>query len=288
MAVTHHCRGCGEQVSESCPEHPKATVDSIVSSDDEPVATGAVNIVWHGIDHEQYFPGCGVALTKYDAAVTGCGNDWREALEDALECAVQEGWHDAELHTQGQEPPEGKRDDIDAHLESLGHTIDCDDDCEHWESGESLHYYVTLQLKKSTKHVTQGSGNRDQLFRVGFGAYDDTEVYVWSSSADDAFQEACDYAAAKGRWGVFTSLSDDDLAAAAEELDLADEWNEHLAEGNMQEIADQVIQHAEVDLTIIGHTTYNPPAETGLTGPLYVASHEWTVREADVAELTEE
>lgn len=250
-------------------------------------STGAVNIVWHGVDHEQYFPGCGVALTKYDDAVTGCGNDWREALDDALECAAQNGWHDAELHTQGQEPPKALRDDIDSHLESLGHTVDCDDDCEHWESGEGLHYYVTLLLEKSTKHVTQGSGNRDQLFRVGFGAYDDTEVYVWTSSADDAFEEACDYAADKGWWGVFTSLDDGDMRDAAKGLGYAwDGWDSFNPCEHREHEA--ILARAEADLTVIGHTTYNPPADTGLTGPLYVASHEWTVREADVAELTEE
>jgi hypothetical protein len=42
-------------------------------------------ILDHGCDGEQFFPGCGVAFTKYEACVTGIGDSAREAGEDALE-----------------------------------------------------------------------------------------------------------------------------------------------------------------------------------------------------------
>lgn len=41
-----------------------------------------------GVDHEQYFPGVGVAFTKWDAVYSGIGDTLREAIEDALECAA--------------------------------------------------------------------------------------------------------------------------------------------------------------------------------------------------------
>lgn len=39
----------------------------------------------HGCDHEQYFPGCGVSFTQYEACVTGIGDSAKEAANDALE-----------------------------------------------------------------------------------------------------------------------------------------------------------------------------------------------------------
>lgn len=46
----------------------------------------------HGIEHEQYFQGCGTALTGYEDCATGCGDNPREAVDDALECLAQIGW----------------------------------------------------------------------------------------------------------------------------------------------------------------------------------------------------
>ncbi len=48
-------------------------------------------VVDHGIEHAQYFEGCGVWGTEYDECVTGCGNDAAEALDDALESIAQNG-----------------------------------------------------------------------------------------------------------------------------------------------------------------------------------------------------
>jgi hypothetical protein len=42
-------------------------------------------LVDHGIDHPDYFQGCGVAFTSYANVVTGIGSNPAEAIEDALE-----------------------------------------------------------------------------------------------------------------------------------------------------------------------------------------------------------
>lgn len=42
-------------------------------------------IINHGYDHSQYFPGCGTAFTKYDFCVTGAGDNAAEAYQDALD-----------------------------------------------------------------------------------------------------------------------------------------------------------------------------------------------------------
>lgn len=41
-------------------------------------------VVDHGCDGEQYFPGCGTSFTRFDWCVTGIGGSAREAAMDAL------------------------------------------------------------------------------------------------------------------------------------------------------------------------------------------------------------
>jgi hypothetical protein len=43
-----------------------------------------------GIDHEQYFPGVGVAYTAWDECYAGIGETLAEAIDDALENAAQD------------------------------------------------------------------------------------------------------------------------------------------------------------------------------------------------------
>ena len=42
-------------------------------------------IILHGVEHEQYFQGCGTSFTRWDECSTGCGDSEAAALEDALE-----------------------------------------------------------------------------------------------------------------------------------------------------------------------------------------------------------
>jgi len=50
-------------------------------------------IINHGVEHEQYFQGCGATFTKFDAVFTGIGDSEHEALEDALNIASLSGWN---------------------------------------------------------------------------------------------------------------------------------------------------------------------------------------------------
>lgn len=54
-------------------------------------------IINHGADHEQYFPGCGTAFSDYDHVVTGAGMDAKEAYEDAIEQVYQVNDNASEL-----------------------------------------------------------------------------------------------------------------------------------------------------------------------------------------------
>lgn len=50
-------------------------------------------VIDHGIDHSQYFPGCGTAYTDFDVAITGAGSNAREAYNDALDQAAMSGYN---------------------------------------------------------------------------------------------------------------------------------------------------------------------------------------------------
>lgn len=49
-------------------------------------------IVDHGVQHSQYFQGCGTSHTGYDEVYTGIGDSQKEALEDAAEQLASDGW----------------------------------------------------------------------------------------------------------------------------------------------------------------------------------------------------
>jgi hypothetical protein len=52
-------------------------------------------LIDHGLEHPDYFQGCGVALTKYEACFTGIGATPYEAAHEALELATHDySWND--------------------------------------------------------------------------------------------------------------------------------------------------------------------------------------------------
>ncbi len=83
-------------------------------------------VVDHGIYHSQYFQGCGVCFTKFDHVVTGCGNDFSDALSDALDSMAQ--------HVGGIEELEG----LDQVCIDGGDDVVPDD-------AEDTYYYVSIR-----------------------------------------------------------------------------------------------------------------------------------------------
>ena len=54
---------------------------------------GEFELTDHGIEHSQYFRGCGVAFTNFENVVTGIGDNPAEAIDDCLEQAAQAGFN---------------------------------------------------------------------------------------------------------------------------------------------------------------------------------------------------
>lgn len=128
--------------------------------------------------------------------------------------------------------------------------------------------------------VPRSKHDRKQLFRMWMGAYGDHHVYIWADHFEDAFEEMVEFFDRPETCGLFTYLDEGDLKASAQDLGI--HWPTPLemraervdsAWGALDERTQEKIrEHAEVDLTIIGHTTLK--CGDGLGTP-YVASWEW-------------
>lgn len=94
-------------------------------------------VIVHGVEHEQYFQGCGTSFTSYTAVATGIGADAREAFDDALESLAQGDW-DVDHAEQWEDVPKAE----DAQLPK------CDSLAALQEDDESgLWVYVSVRVK---------------------------------------------------------------------------------------------------------------------------------------------
>ena len=95
-------------------------------------------LVDHGIDHAQYFPGCGVAFTEYYEVYTGCGSNFAKAIEDVLDQIALDGDYNIDgLEAKIKE---------DYRLEKWPTEPNTDKYCEENEDCE-LYYYLSIRLK---------------------------------------------------------------------------------------------------------------------------------------------
>lgn len=91
-------------------------------------------IINHGLEHSQYFQGCGIAYTEYDSFFTGIGQTEYDALEDALEQAACSG-----MNVEGIENTQAKEDKCDGCQDDTG------DDC----TSCGMWFYVSIRLKQT-------------------------------------------------------------------------------------------------------------------------------------------
>jgi len=110
------------------------------------------------------------------------------------------------------------------------------------------------------------------LYLLTFGAYGTTKVFVWADSVEVAFEVAAEWLDDNAP-GHLVSIDEEELKAAAKDLGIP--WNPKWIgpDGNDDRDFQKVIEHAEADLTQIGHTT--------LQHGQYVLSYEWWVDEVD-------
>jgi len=106
-----------------------------------------------------------------------------------------------------------------------------------------------------------------RLFRLWFGQVGTTHVYCWADSFESAFEVAVEWLDDKGFAGYFVDVTVDDLKEAAEDLGIP--WKPEWPQVGVIDDPDyeKVLEHAEADLTCIGHTT--------LKSGRYIPSYEW-------------
>lgn len=92
-------------------------------------------LVDHGIEHSQYFRGCGVASTSFENIITGTGDNPDEAIDDCLEQIAQCGFD-----TEGMEARIMAQEEWDA----LPTTPNVADECGDDETGET-YYHVSIR-----------------------------------------------------------------------------------------------------------------------------------------------
>jgi hypothetical protein len=116
----------------------------------------------------------------------------------------------------------------------------------------------------------------DNLYELWFGAVGTQKLYVWASSFDSAWETAVEWLDDKGKCGYFTFLGENELREAADDLGIR--WPGIKAfSGSIGSRAEKILERAEADLTVIGHTTLE--CEKKMKGSAYIASHEWGGRD---------
>jgi hypothetical protein len=99
---------------------------------------GDFEVIDHGIEHEQYFQGCGTAFTNYQNVATGTGANFAEAIDDCLESIAQMDFETEGMEARilAEEFPGRKA------LPTKVHVLDCD---------ESLWYYASIRWNEEGK-----------------------------------------------------------------------------------------------------------------------------------------
>lgn len=145
MAVHHHLPRFRVAVLIRLTPHTQPTKHKMKNTDTQtqPAIT-KYEVIDHGVDHSQYFQGCGVSYTSFDHVATGCGSSASEAWNDALEQIASDGTdvqsledsEDGKLFTSAK----AEAATVEAFVEKQGEEMA--EDCE-------LYYYVSIRYCKN-------------------------------------------------------------------------------------------------------------------------------------------
>ncbi len=94
-----------------------------------------MEIINHGIEHSQYFQGCGTSFSVFNICYTGAGSNAKEAYEDAVEQCYQSEIDSKSLDRILPTKPKGirVRDKVPAKFQK--------------EELNEIYWYVSIRLK---------------------------------------------------------------------------------------------------------------------------------------------
>jgi len=142
-------------------------------------------IVDHGINHAQYFQGCGVSYTKFKDVATGCGDNPAEALADALEQLATVGWDVAKVEASSEGLAYLKAKKPSAFDEAREQLVDqleqgADEDDVDYEAridealsdcGSELYYYLSVRVTDQTDWDETPDGFIDYRLPAPWASY---------------------------------------------------------------------------------------------------------------------
>jgi len=126
---------------------------------------------------------------------------------------------------------------------------------------------------KTIPVIREAGHHEGQGFLFSFGAYGDTHVAVIGGHLEDGLEASLEWLDDNAP-GLLHTITDADYAAAAKELGI--DWNKVDATDD-NDLWSRIAQHAETDLTMVGHTT--------LKNGNCIPSWEWSVRDLGADEL---
>jgi len=86
-------------------------------------------IINHGVQHSDYFQGCGTCHTEFTDVATGIGVSEREALDDALEMLAQANWDtESNADLQADFDKADDTDEVQAVIDEYADDIGVDED----------------------------------------------------------------------------------------------------------------------------------------------------------------
>jgi hypothetical protein len=122
---------------------------------------GEYQIVDHGIDGSQYFPGCGTAYTPFENVVTGIGDNPAEALDDCLEQIACDDFDAEALEKRILADNDLKEfptsPSVQEEIESRRPAKDDDDESEGEEDSDPSDLYYYLSIRWNPASASEGS-----------------------------------------------------------------------------------------------------------------------------------
>lgn len=99
----------------------------------------------HGIEHDQYFQGCGTAFTNFDCVITGNGDNFAEAIEDCLD-QIANSYSEEEINVDLLEKQILEDEELEKFpiFPSVSNTYQEDND---------MYYYVSLRFNLNTGEI---------------------------------------------------------------------------------------------------------------------------------------
>ncbi len=101
-------------------------------------------IIRHGVEHSDYFQGCGVSFTRFDHVCTGIGDTEAEAFNDALDSVAQGHSFDiGEIERVEKENTEWSEEDVQTAIGATDEEMEDNDQPPYWHVSIRYNVFAT-------------------------------------------------------------------------------------------------------------------------------------------------